>query len=419
MSVSGRTSPEEDGPDGDRSPPDDESRDSTSTDKPVLEWTNEDWARWIDSGGGSLPTAAPGAAAGTPAAAPELAATVDEPDAERSAAAPGPSPAEAVPAAPDAPPPVAEEAGAFEAVAPDRPDGDPAAESTVPRVADGDVWAFGAVDPAVSASGTGAPEVAGSDRPPFEAGRPEVVEDQRSFEAVEPDVAVTDDSQRPAAASQAADGPGLTAAEVETPPAIPEPAVEAPGPAPATDAPAPPEAAPAFEPAAALAPEPDAGRGEVAGIVGGGAPEQVAAAAASDEAPPPSDGAVLGGDADDEWAAVSDHPWWESAPVLAPEPVVFGEDPPTQVEAIVAPPALEPVRPSRDRPPVRTTRPMPAPAPRPAHTDVIRSQAPERSHRVRSAFGLLGVAMSVGVVVAGLITVAIFAISLALRRAVG
>ena len=43
----------------------------------------------------------------------------------------------------------------------------------------------------------------------------------------------------------------------------------------------------------------------------------------------------------------------------------------------------------------------------------------EPSHRVRSAFGLLGVAVLVGTVLAGLITVAIFVISVALRRAIG
>ncbi len=134
--------------------------------------------------------------------------------------------------------------------------------------------------------------------------------------------------------------------------------------------------------------------------------------AAVAEAPDAVDADAGGGGG--EWAGVSDHPWWESAPVLAPEPVVFDEDPPTSAE--VAVPPVTPLAP--ERPPVRTTRAMPASASRPG--SVIRPDPPlERSHRVRSAFGLVGVALAVGVVMAGLITVAIFAISLALRHAVG
>ena len=123
--------------------------------------------------------------------------------------------------------------------------------------------------------------------------------------------------------------------------------------------------------------------------------------------------------ADDEWAAVSDHAWWDSAPVLDAEPVVFDEDPPTPVEVPVATPP-----PPIERPTVTATTTRPAQAIPTSFSSAgaaVRRQpeAPEVSHRVRSAFGLLGVAMSVGVVVAGLITVAVFAISVALRHAVG
>lgn len=147
----------------------------------------------------------------------------------------------------------------------------------------------------------------------------------------------------------------------------------------------------------------------------------------------PAEAEVDQAEADDDWAGVADHPWWESAPVVDEVTVLEG-DPPTTVEpapALGSPvevtspqpypsPSVYPSPPAG--PATRTTRPMPAPRPA-ARTDrgVPRPQAPAPagSHRVRSAFGLLGVAVMVGMVVAGLITVAIFAISLALRHAVG
>ncbi|HEX2701063.1 MAG TPA: hypothetical protein VHM89_12750 [Acidimicrobiales bacterium] len=127
-------------------------------------------------------------------------------------------------------------------------------------------------------------------------------------------------------------------------------------------------------------------------------------------------------DGAEEWSGIAEHPWWESAPAPEPERVVF-EEPPTRVEPAVAQrPAERPPAPSPARSTARApSRPAPTPESYSSARTTVRSSAapPEASHRVRSAFGLLGVAVSVGVIVAGLITIAIFAVSLALRRAVG
>ena len=135
---------------------------------------------------------------------------------------------------------------------------------------------------------------------------------------------------------------------------------------------------------------------------------------------------------DEEWAAVAEHPWWESAPepdpatarvirVQEPDepgaPKDLGALPPLDARpTTLPPPPLEPVAESRPTPAPRITRPRPAPAVRPS---APARMAADVTHRVRSAFGLLGVSLLIGTVMAGLITVILFALSLALRRAVG
>ena len=118
--------------------------------------------------------------------------------------------------------------------------------------------------------------------------------------------------------------------------------------------------------------------------------------------------------------------WWEPDPRPTPTapPELEARRDAAAAEALAelstAPVPSRPPVPVEGRPSTTRTPPRSAPAtgsrtapPRPQPVVV------ERSHRVRSAFGLLGVAVLVGTVVAGLITVAIFIISLALRRAVG
>ncbi|MFP5378092.1 MAG: hypothetical protein ACLGIO_15095, partial [Acidimicrobiia bacterium] len=75
------------------------------------------------------------------------------------------------------------------------------------------------------------------------------------------------------------------------------------------------------------------------------------------------------------------------------------------------------------RPPVPTGDRAPgraraAPAARPVPPRVA-PVVVERPHRVRSAVGLLAIAVLVGAMVAALVTVAVFALGVALRRAVG
>ncbi|MGI8686815.1 MAG: hypothetical protein ACR2MO_17280 [Acidimicrobiales bacterium] len=362
---------------------------SDLADKPVLDWTNEDWAGWIDSAdGGALPVPTPGAD------------RVEEPAPEPEpmfAAEPGPEAVEPEPAFAAEPGPEAvEPESAFAAesepeVMAAEPEAAVAAESEPDAVEPEPAFA---AEPAIPAE----PEAAvAAESDPAQHGEPT------------PEAAV---GYGPGAFDDLAELAATTADEEQDPWATLDRLHKDPGlvhPAEADDDPS---GQDAWSPAGAEAPaDPWAQDPEPAPA------ERTETPAAVDEAgqaPAAAQGDVA--DADD-WAGVSDHPWWESAPVLAPEPVVFGDEPPTSVEASVPPPAP----PSAPRAPerrVRTTRAMPAPPPAPA--GVIRSQAPhEPSHRVRSAFGLLLVAMSVGVVVAGLITVVIFAISVALRHAVG
>lgn len=146
---------------------------------------------------------------------------------------------------------------------------------------------------------------------------------------------------------------------------------------------------------------------------------------------------------DEEWAEVEEHPWWQSAPEpdpatarmvaveipLEPEPAVEARVEPVLAPLPAAPSAPEPLvppfplsppkEPAPPAPPTRITRPAPA---RPAGGTTRPGPAvyiDETSHRVRAAFSLLGVAVLVGTVMAGLITIIVFAISLALRQAVG
>jgi len=151
------------------------------------------------------------------------------------------------------------------------------------------------------------------------------------------------------------------------------------------------------------------------------------------------------GHEDDDWMAAGDHPWWGSAsdpvedagadvadriPVedaaadvadrIPVEDAGAVAEPPTRVEPGVAPPA-GPARPAGGRvPPPAPSRPVPPGRP-PARGDL----APRRpavsfsSHRVRSALGLLGLAVAVGTMAAALIIVGAVVINVALRQAVG
>ena len=157
-----------------------------------------------------------------------------------------------------------------------------------------------------------------------------------------------------------------------------------------------------------------------------GSDDRVAAAAISAHVDP---GAPPGHD--DEWAGVADHPWWESAPAadnanpLDLEPGTHVDTAPARVPVPTPPAPREPptdapqLSGATSRSPARPTRPMPAAPVGGTGAGRPRPVAPDPSHRVRSAFGLLVVAVTVGAVMAGLITVALFAISLALRHAVG
>ena len=112
----------------------------------------------------------------------------------------------------------------------------------------------------------------------------------------------------------------------------------------------------------------------------------------------------------------------EAAPVDEP-------DLPGPVSSELSPPPL--VWPLRDVPATLEAAALRAPATGPAPPRPVagprRAEGPradgrvavERSHRVRSALGLMVVAVTVGIIVAGLITVTVFAIGVALRRAVG
>lgn len=82
--------------------------------------------------------------------------------------------------------------------------------------------------------------------------------------------------------------------------------------------------------------------------------------------------------------------------------------PPTQPTPTVAPPRAP--RPE----PVRT-----APRPEPARRGPLGRAPEDLGHRTRAAAALLGVSVVVGVVLAGMVTIALFLAGVALERALG
>ena len=156
---------------------------------------------------------------------------------------------------------------------------------------------------------------------------------------------------------------------------------------------------------------------------------------------------------EEEWAEVAEHPWWQSAPepdpasarlvAVEPEPEIevggaseAGEQPEPEPEREPEPAAEEEPVPLWASEALVPALPLSPPAPRPAPAPPPPRFAPaaptrpaarrgpavfvdETSHRIRAAFSLLGVAVLVGTVMAGLITIVVFAIALALRQAVG
>ena len=123
-------------------------------------------------------------------------------------------------------------------------------------------------------------------------------------------------------------------------------------------------------------------------------------------------------------AGAEEREWWEQSPP-PPERDVRPDAAPTRsVTGLTAP--MPPVAPPRPAGPAAATRSPGRTPSRGAPATGVRPTPPraqpvviEQTHRVRSALGLLGVAVLVGTIVAGLITVALFAVSVALRRAVG
>ena len=111
-------------------------------------------------------------------------------------------------------------------------------------------------------------------------------------------------------------------------------------------------------------------------------------------------------------------PPFETAPIPGPDLAHPGTElsPPPLMWPLPADPApretvaTAPLRPVRAAPAPPTVAPVRA---EPAVVTV------ERSRRIRSALGLLVIAVTVGIIVAGLITVSVFAIGVALRRALG
>lgn len=311
--------------------------DPVLTEKPVLEWTREDWARWIES------------SASSPAPEPERA--------EESARS-----ADDVTAAPQDP---AEDPAADEGV-----DGGPAIEVDVeagsvqwpplPSTDDERAWdeesGFPIVDIRLPEDGATHAVTDGErpwDEPPglaVEAAEP-VVDRQANL---------ADDNERPwdeppgltTEAGQEAGQEGKPVGKGEPlggPPSLFGAAARMP----------PFEAAP-FE--ATPIPAPD-----------------LAHSASAELSPPPL-----------VWPLPADPAPIEPVATVPPRPV-----PPRPVRAAPAPPTIAPVR---AEPAVLTV---------------------ERSHRIRSALGLLMVAVTVGIIVAGLITISVFAIGVAVRRALG
>ncbi|HET7490132.1 MAG TPA: hypothetical protein VFJ85_19570 [Acidimicrobiales bacterium] len=130
-----------------------------------------------------------------------------------------------------------------------------------------------------------------------------------------------------------------------------------------------------------------------------------------------------------DWGGVAEHPWWTSAPapdehataVLA-TPSVASTPTATRVdEPAPLQPVARPAQPAVRRPAAAKPKPKPARArarPAPARARKRRPDD-EGEHRVRSALGLLGMAVMTGAILAALITVAVVAVSLVVQRALG
>ena len=521
-------SPEDQGPATGTAPFPPAARDDDLETKPVLEWTKEDWSRWI----ARSPDEAAGSAArlGEPADdMVEAAAVAANESADEPAAFP---PAESD--EPVAPPDESAESADQPVAPPDEPvapPDEPAAFADEP-VVPADESVDSVVERVGSAEGSEpagtspedvewvTPEVAvpalGTDEPVDEEEPPEHQPGAEPTDAGEggSDVVVAPDDRAPSAsAPTAADrddttrrveeaGRDRAAAELLEELAVPssppledgDPVADVPvdeGVPPVVGEVEPPPypwfatepdatPAPPVPPMEEVAPPPLAGEPEPPTTVGGddvAGPQRAArsepvTAEVGDDVPGP-ERAPLAAGPEDEWArtGAGDAPWppaaaaEASAPVepdwtWSPEPTGddWSVDPgpgttaggtedsdtdapaswwseatraPAWPETAPAPPAAA----APPRPPVAAPRPADRwdaraggerTAPRTSPVTAPRPAAPrppevriERSHRVRSAFGLLGVAVLVGMVVAALITVAIFAISVALRRAIG
>ncbi|MDP9387539.1 MAG: hypothetical protein M3Q48_06310 [Actinomycetota bacterium] len=131
-------------------------------------------------------------------------------------------------------------------------------------------------------------------------------------------------------------------------------------------------------------------------------------------APPVEEQPVPEQPADETTAA--EEPWWETLRgMAAPQPAA---PPPAEAATTLLPaPPVEPVTAAAPA----TVVPPPA-----VRHEAARVEAPpepaepsEAWVRVRSGLGLFGVAVLVGAIVAGLVTLVVFALGLALRRALG
>ena len=423
-------------------------------DKPILEWTEEDWARWI-----AAPPSAPPA---SPEPSPPPEDVRAEPEAEPEIWVELDATSEMdVWAEPDTD--AVDDAAAADVARPQ-----PSADEEMLEPAGSERPVVGAAEPETEAETDGHVAV--------DAGEEHGRSDVASIEAdrTSADAGATDDVWLPTT-TQERDAPWEPGVE----PATPEPAVEGPfeveGPeaeepsaVAAADEPLPVAAESDGEPATVTAPaaetdEPIAvpddplsvaaespgepgtvidDAGEPSAVVEVDGPLPVAAedagepATVSEEAGEPS--AVVGPDSDEQPdgpVARAEREWWEAVPPPLPPPSPSSDADGRDEAGTAAAAATRALSGLTDVPPAATT-PHPSfapPRPAPGRTPTrgvpgtgVRPAPPrvqpvviERSHRVRSALGLLGVAVLVGTIVAGLITVAIFAISVALRRAVG
>ena len=360
--------------------------------KPVLEWTDEDWDAWIASGGG-----AGGGTAGEP----------------------GLTPATSAPAADGEP--------AWRA-APDRPIVDIRLPEEPPLVAEGNderPWwqqPFGAPDEHTGGRGETVPNLFAADDGPTD-GEP-----------------ATGDAYPPGVVEADPDFPRGTLPEAEVE-AWDEPRdmdpVDAGGADPAVDHRAS-DAAPAQDDAGEAAEPPEPGPEDELHP----GPERSAAAAGAGAVvepddlpgPRPDPGAPLAGA--DDWPGEPLSRWRESRLGLAPRSPLAPAPGDAPVDPTLAgptgdlsPPPPEPSAPGPDDTAVlrgasewpAERAPSRAPAAGPPRA-VRRAPEPaglDEHRRVRSALTLLGLSAVLGVVIAGLVTVTVVAIGLAIRRAVG